>query len=145
MPDDPQLAADKAAVADLVTRIFASYQQFDPALVEQCDAPECTIWDLFEPQLVHGGSAARAKFRKKDMSDSERRGPLSIDIEAPIVDVWGDFAVARYFLDYEFQPPGALSGRVRITTVARRIDGQWRRVHHHEGIVPTGRPPLTAE
>lgn len=145
MPDDPQLAADKAAVADLVTRIFASYQQFDPSLVEQCDAPECTIWDLFEPQLVQGGSAARAKFRTKDMSDSERRGPLSIDIETPVIDVWGDFAVARYYLDYEFQPPGALQGRVRITTVARRIDGEWRRVHHHEGIVPTGRPPLTTD
>ncbi|UCG72968.1 MAG: nuclear transport factor 2 family protein [Chromatiales bacterium] len=144
MQDDPQLAADKAAVADLVKRIFASYQQFDPALVEQCDAPECTIWDLFEPQLVQGGSAARAQFRKKDMSDSEQRGPLSINIEPPLIDVWGDFAVARYYLDYEFQPPGALRGRVRITTVARRIDGEWRRVHHHEGVVPTGRPPLTA-
>ena len=145
MQDDPQLAADKAAVADLVARIFASYQQFDPALVEQCDAPECTIWDLFEPQLVQGGSAARANFRKQDMSDSSRRGALSIDIETPVIDVWGDFAVARYYLDYEFQPPGALSGRVRITTVARRIDGEWRRVHHHEGVVPTGRPPLTAD
>lgn len=145
MQDDSQLRADKAAVAALVTRIFDSYQQFDPALVEQCDAAECTIWDLFEPQLVHGGSAARAEFRKQDMSDSAKRGPLHIDIEAPFVDVWDDFAVARYYLNYEFEPPGALSGRVRITTVARRIDGEWRRVHHHEGVVPTGRPALTDE
>ena len=134
---------DKKAVAQLVHRVFNSYQQFDPELLDQCDAPECTIWDLFEPDLVSGGSAARAKFRKKDMSDSQRRGPLSIDIEDPIVDVWGDFAVARYYLDYEFKAPGALTGRVRITTVVRRIDGEWRRVHHHEGVVPTGRPPLT--
>jgi ketosteroid isomerase-like protein len=135
--------ADKKAVAQLVHRIFSSYQQFDPELLDQCDAPECTIWDLFEPDLVRGGSVARAEFRKKDMSDSRQRGPLSINIETPIVDVWGDFAVARYYLDYEFKPPGALKGRVRITTVARRIDGKWRRVHHHEGVVPTGRPPLT--
>lgn len=142
MSSDQQNQADKQAVAELVKRIFDSYQQFDPGLLEQCDAPECTIWDLFEPDLVQGGSAARARFRKKDMSDSSRRGALSIDIEEPLVDVWGDFAVARYYLDYEFQPPGALKGRVRITTVARRIDGQWRRVHHHEGAVPMGRPPL---
>ena len=140
MPSEDQ---DKQAVAQLVHRIFDSYQQFDPELVDQCDAPECTIWDLFEPDLVRGGSAARAEFRKKDMSDSQKRGSLSIDIEEPVVDVWGDFAVARYYLDYEFQPPGALKGRVRITTVARRIDGEWRRVHHHEGVVPTGRPPLS--
>ena len=74
---------DEQAVVDLVHRIFDSYQKFDPALLEQCDAPECTIWDLFEPDLVHGGSAARAEFRKKDMSDSVKRGPLSIDIEEP--------------------------------------------------------------
>jgi ketosteroid isomerase-like protein len=134
---------DKKAVVQLVHRVFNSYQQFDPELLDKCDAPECTIWDLFEPDLVRGGSSARAEFRKKDMSDSRQRGPLSINIEAPVVDVWGDFAVARYYLDYAFKPPGALEGRVRITTVARRIDGEWRRLHHHEGIVPTGRPPLT--
>ena len=132
--------ADKQAVVALIKRVFASYQQYDPALVERCDAPECTLWDLFEPELVHGGSAARAEFRKQDMADSSRRGALHIDIEEPLVDVWGDVAVARYYLDYRFDPPGALAGRVRITTVARRIDGEWRRVHHHEGQVPTGRP-----
>jgi ketosteroid isomerase-like protein len=144
MQQDSQLAADRAAVAALVRRIFASYQQYDPRLLEQCDAPECTLWDLFEPQLVHGGAAARAAFRDKDMTDSRRRGPLRIDLEEPVVDVWGDFAVARYYLDYEFKPPGALRGRVRVTTVARRIDGEWRRVHHHEGAVPTGRPSFPA-
>jgi hypothetical protein len=117
--------------------------QFDPELLEQCDAPECTIWDLFKPDLVRGGGTACAKFRQKDMSDSRQRGPLCINIEEPIVDVWGDFAVGRYYLDYEFEPPGALKGRVRITTVALRIDGEWQRVHHHEGAVPTGRLPLT--
>jgi len=139
----PSIENDQQAVVSLVHRIFDSYQQFDPDLLEQCDAPECTIWDLFEPDLVRGGSAARAEFREKDMSESQRRGALRIDIEEPVVDVWGDFAVARYYLDYEFAAPGALRGRVRITTVARRIDGEWRRVHHHEGAVPTGRPPLT--
>jgi ketosteroid isomerase-like protein len=138
MPSEEQ---DKRDVVALVHRIFDSYLKFDPELLEQCDAPECTIWDLFEPDLVRGGPKARAEFRKKDMTESQQRGPLTIDIEEPVVDVWGDFAVARYYLDYEFQPPGALQGRVRITTVARRIDGEWRRVHHQEGEVPTGRPP----
>jgi len=133
---------DKREVVALVHRIYDSYLKFDPELLEQCDAPECTIWDLFEPDLVRGGAAARAEFRKQDMTESQQRGPLTIDIDAPIVDVWGDFAVARYHLDYEFQPPGALKGRVRITTVARRIDGEWRRVHHQEGAVPTGRPRI---
>jgi hypothetical protein len=24
------------------------------------------------------------------------------------------------------------------------VDGKWLRVHHHEGAVPTGRPPMEA-
>lgn len=139
------IEADKRAVEALVRRIFDAYLTFDPDQVDQCDMPDCTVWDLFEPELVRGGPAARAEFRKKDMSDSQKRGKLHIQIDDPIViDVWDDTAVARYYLDYEFEPPGALAGRVRITTVARRVDGQWRRVHHHEGVVPTGRPSLEA-
>ena len=135
-------AEDKKAVASLVRRIYDSYLQFDPALLEQCDTDDCTIWDLFEPQLVRGGPRARAEFRNKDMTDSKRRGELTIDIEEPIVDGWDDVAFARYYLAYEFKPPGALQGQVRVTTIARRIDGEWRRVHHHEGVVPTGRPGM---
>ncbi len=142
MPTSSNLSKDKRAVAKLVKNVFTAYQTFEPSRVDLCDAPECTIWDLFEPDLVRGGSAAREEFRKQDMSDSAKRGPLSINIEEPIIDIYDDVAVARYYLDYEFKPPGALAGRVRITTVARRIDGEWRRVHHHEGVVPTGRPPM---
>ncbi|MEE8305667.1 MAG: nuclear transport factor 2 family protein [Gammaproteobacteria bacterium] len=144
MAADALSAADQDAVAALVRRIFDSLLSFSPDLIEQCDAPDCTIWDLFEPDLVRGGPAARAEFRKKDMTDSKQRGPLSIDILDPIVvDGWGDVAFARYYLDYEFQAPGALKGQVRITTIARKIDGEWRRVHHHEGVVPTGRPAFS--
>ena len=55
-----------------------------------------------------------------------------------MVDVFGDAAVARYLLEFEYQPPRALMGTVRITDVLRRIDGRWVIVHHHEGLVPTG-------
>lgn len=137
-------ADDSEAVAALVRRIFDSYLSFSPDLLEQCDTEDCTIWDLFERDLVRGGPAARAEFRKKDMTDSQQRGPLSIDILDPIVvDGWNDVAFARYYLDYEFKSPGALKGQVRITTIARKIDGEWRRVHHHEGAVPTGRPAFS--
>ena len=142
MTDNKQRSADEQAVAELIKNVFSAYQKFDPSLVDQCDLPDCTLWDLFEPQLVRGGRAARAEFRKKDMTDSASRGELTINLEEPVIDVWGDFAVARYYLDYAFAPPGAMEGRVRVTTVARRVDGQWRRVHHHEGVVPTGRPAM---
>lgn len=146
MKADELSPAEKRAVADLARRIFANYAHLDPSRMEQLDTEDCTIWDLFEPDLVRGGPEARAAFRKKDMADSARRGPLTIELEEPIiVDGWGDVAYARYYLNYEFKPPGPLTGRVRLTTIARKIDGEWRRVHHHEGIVPEGRPPFPGD
>ena len=133
---------DRRAVVALIRQIFDSLTRFDPAALERCDVQDCTIWDLFEPELVRGGPEARAAFREKDMADSQRRGALTIELEDPIIDGWGDVAIARYYLSYAFEPPGALRGRVRVTTVARRIDGEWRRVHHHEGVVPEGRPRI---
>ena len=144
MTTDELSASDKDAVRTLVRRIFSALLSFSPDSLEQCDTEDCTIWDLFERDLVRGGPAARAEFRKRDMGDSRQRGKLSINILDPIeVDGWNDVAYARYYLDYEFQPPGALSGQVRITTIARKIDGEWLRVHHHEGVVPTGRPAFS--
>ena len=110
---DELSAADEQAVIDLVRRIYGSYLKFNPDLMEACDTDDCTIWDLFEPDLVRGGPKARAEFRNKDMTDSRKRGPLSIDVHDPIVvDGWGDVAFARYYLSYEFKPPGALAGEV---------------------------------
>ncbi len=141
---DELSAADQQAVIDLVHRIYESYLKFNPNLLEACDTDDCTIWDLFEPDLVRGGPKARAEFRSKDMTDSRKRGPLTIDVHDPIVvDGWGDVAFARYYLSYEFKPPGALAGEVRVTTIARKIDGEWRRVHHHEAHVPAGRPAFS--
>ena len=55
----------------------------------------------------------------------------------------GDTALARYYLNFAYAPPNAASGRIRITDVLRRFDGRWKIVHHHEGLVPTGVPPIT--
>ena len=56
---------------------------------------------------------------------------------------WDDTAIARYHLDFSFEPPNAHAGRIRITDVFRRIDGRWVIMHHHEGKMPTGFPPIT--
>ncbi|MCL6647837.1 MAG: nuclear transport factor 2 family protein [Chloroflexi bacterium] len=124
-----------------IQRIYRSYLQFDPAGIEQGDAEDCTLWDLWTPQLIRG-AAERAAFRADDMAASRQRGPLTIEIEPPLVTRHQDVAVARYYLNFAFQPPDATSGRVRVTSVFERTPSGWRRVHHHEGIVPTGRPPL---
>jgi hypothetical protein len=48
----------------------------------------------------------------------------------------GDFAIATYCLEFDYQEPNSLKGKVRITDVLIFESGQWKILHHHEGLVP---------
>ena len=103
---------------------------------------ECTLWDLFEPELITG-KTEREAFHERDRTQSMARGPLSISIEPLKLDVYNEVAIARYWLEFNYEPPNATSGRVRITDVLLRTPGGWRIVHHHEGLAPAGVPPIS--
>jgi hypothetical protein len=137
IPDESTRAEIEAAVRHL----YGSYLEFNTDAVESGNDEDSTVWDLWHPPLVRG-AAERAALRSADIAVTKQRGKLSIAIEPPVVTVHGPVAVARYYLDFAFEPPNATSGRVRVTTVFERQNGAWKRVHHHEGINPEGRPPL---
>jgi hypothetical protein len=50
--------------------------------------------------------------------------------------------VARYYLDFSYEPPNPASGTVRITDVFKNASGKWLIVHHHEGLLPNGIPAI---
>ncbi|MCS7002541.1 MAG: nuclear transport factor 2 family protein [Dehalococcoidia bacterium] len=135
------MSADEAVIADLIRDVYARFAAGDPVGQALTDAPDFTIWDVWTPELIVG-EAGRAAFRAADHAQAARRGPLTIAVEPPRVTVWDTAAVACYYLTFTYQPPNAARGRIRATTVLRKIDGQWRRVHHHESLVPVGPPPL---
>ena len=74
----------------------------------------------------------------------QARGTLKLNIEEPEVDAWSDFAIAKYYLHYEYQPPNPTKGTVRITDIFHQENGTWRIVHHHEGSIPKGIPEIKA-
>ena len=121
--------------------MFRKFAEHDPEGVEAALHENCTVWDLFVPDLIVGREARR-KFHADDQAQAQARGPLTMDIDAPVIDVWGDTAIARYFLRFDYRPPNAVSGVVRITSVLRRERGAWLIVHHHEGLLPGGVPPV---
>ena len=134
--------AIKKEVWAVIASIFRAFEEHRPDGIEAHMHPDVTVWDVFTPQLIQG-TAERAKFHKDDQAQMQARGPLSLKIEEPVVDAWDNSAIARYYLEFDYQPPNPASGRVRITNVFRKIDGRWLIVHHHEGLVPTGVPPIT--
>jgi ketosteroid isomerase-like protein len=135
-------AAVRTEIAAIIRGIFEAFANHQSDTIEHTMHPDATVWDVFTPQLIRG-TAERAKFHADDQKQMQARGALTWSLESPAVSLWGDTAIACYYLDFEYKPPNATSGRVRITDVFRRLDGAWRIVHHHEGIVPTGVPPIT--
>lgn len=129
-------------ISDIIRGIFTAFEDHDPDGIEGHMHPDATVWDVFTPQLIRG-TAERDAFHAEDQKQMQARGPLSLSIEDPEVEVWDDTAIAMYYLNYTYQPPNAAEGRVRITDVFRRLNDKWLIVHHHEGTVPTGIPPIT--
>ena len=132
---------DAQEIARMIRANFDAFMAGDIATMRTMDHTDSTIWDLFEPKLFVG-AAARERFRTNDRAQSQKRGKLTMTVDEPLTEVWGDTALARYTLHFSYEPPNATRAHVRITDVFRRIDGRWLRVHHHEGEVPTGIPPI---
>lgn len=140
MSSDDQATTQE--IASIIKGIFTAFEEHDPDGIEGRMHPDATVWDVFTPQLIRGAEE-RKEFHDADQKQMQARGPLSLKLEEPEVSVWADTALACYYLNYSYESPNAAEGRVRISDVFRRIDGKWLIVHHHEGTVPTGIPPIT--
>lgn len=132
---------DARAISALIRGIYDDFQAHRPGGIEARLHPDATIWDVFQPDLIRG-RAARDRFHAEDQAQMQARGPLSLTVSDPLIDVWGEAAVARYRVDFRYQPPNPAEGSVRITSVLRRMHDGWRILHHHEGLAPTGHPPI---
>lgn len=130
------------AIQDAISTMFREFVEHRPEGVEAALHADCTLWDVFLPQLIQG-RAERLAFHAADQSQSQARGPLAMSIDWQAISVWGDTGVARYHVDFDYAPPNAHRGRIRITSVLRREAGRWLIVHHHEGAMPAGVPPIT--
>ena len=134
--------AGQHEIWNLIQGVFDSFAQRDVQGMEDLLHDDCTLWDLFEPELIEG-KEEREAFHERDKTQSMARGRLRIAIDPLKLDVYDDVAVARYWLKFHYEPPNATSGRVRITDVLLRTPNGWRIVHHHEGMAPSGVPPIT--
>jgi ketosteroid isomerase-like protein len=138
---DSTQESDEAAIEAVIRGIFDNFAAHRSDDIESALDADCTIWDVFQPDLIRG-TAERERFHESDQAQMQARGKLTMTIDTPLTDVWGDTALARYRLSFTYEPPNATEGVVRISDVLRRKNGKWVVVHHHEGMVPGGIPPI---
>ena len=135
------VSSSEHEIWNLIQGVFNAFEGRDVKGMEDVLHEDCTLWDVFEPELI-SGRAEREAFHERDKAQSIARGRLSFSIHPLKLDRFNDVAVARYWLEFNYEPPNAASGRVRITDVLLRAPGGWQIVHHHEGMAPTGAPPI---
>jgi ketosteroid isomerase-like protein len=136
---DISTPADPREIASLIRGIYEAFAVGNVTAIESALADDCTVWDVFTPQLIKGREE-RDRFHEADQNQKSSRGALTWRLDEPLIDVWGDTALARYVLEFAYAPPRAVEGTIRITDVLRKRDGRWRIVHHHEGTMPAGVP-----
>jgi uncharacterized protein (TIGR02246 family) len=136
---DISAATDSRAIAALIRGIYEAFADGNVGAIESALADDCTVWDVFTPELIKGREE-RERFHAADQEQKSRRGPLTWRLDEPLVDVWGETAIARYVLHFAYAPPRPVEGTIRITDVLRKREGRWRIVHHHEGTTPSGAP-----
>ncbi|MFI6648994.1 hypothetical protein ACIBI8_15410 [Streptomyces sp. NPDC050529] len=87
--------------------------------------------------------------RIRDERPAPGEGPHATGLEAydPVIDVFGDLALLRYWLRVDFAPDGSGAPlrpeTVRNTAALRRYEDQvWRIVHLHEDVQQAGGEPV---
>ena len=122
-------------IKGIITSIFDAFQSGDTDEIEKHLHDEASVWDVFTPEIIIGRKNLE-DFHNHDQEQKESRGKLSIMLEEPLIRELGEIAVATYCLEFEYQEPNALKGKVRITDVFVLENEKLKIFHHHEGIVP---------
>lgn len=121
---------DEQAIWWTINDLYAAYLEHDrPRLEAHLDA-SCTLWDSALPQL-RTKSELQAARQDKPVDLPE---PARLEPSEGVIRVWGETAMLAHRLQALFDDP-ALNQDLRCTSVLRRIDGDWKFVHHHEEVL----------
>lgn len=127
---------DLAAVWTVITDMYAGYTAGDRERIDSHLDPDATVWDSATPELLCGKTDLD---RVRDNRPTADGAPAETGLTpyGQVIDVFGELAVARYWLRVDF--PTALPELARNTAVLRRArhDGHWLLVHLHEDIQST--------
>ena len=113
--------------------IYGGFLAADRPRIDSHLHPDGTFWDSEEAELIRGKEQLDAARDRRPAADD---GPsvVALDAADPVIDVWGDTAVARHWLTVRFTGDVVAPQYVRVTGVWRLIDGRWLAVHNHEDV-----------
>ena len=88
-------------IKEIIISIFDAFQAGDTHKIENHLHEEASVWDVFTPDIILGKDQLEA-FHKRDQSQKESRGRLTIELGEPMIRIMRDFAIATYNLKFEY-------------------------------------------
>ncbi|MFF2522654.1 DUF4440 domain-containing protein [Streptomyces liangshanensis] len=124
---------DLAAVWSVITEMYEGYTAGDRARIDSYLDPEATIWDSDTSELLLGKEELD---RVREARPTSGGGPAESGLTAygQVIDIFGDLAVARYWLRVDFHTAPSVLARNTAVLQRARSDGPWLIVHLHEDI-----------
>lgn len=118
-----------------VLTMYEGFMEGDRPKIDQFINEDCTVWDSTERDMAFGLSGLNAVRARRPQAVS---GPKDEKIDAydPVIDVFGDFAIARHYLKVSFINSGAPSIEIRNTGIWRKFPQGWQLIHNHEDELP---------
>jgi len=127
---------DEEYIWNGVLTMYEGFMESDRPKIDQFINEDCTVWDSSERDMAFGLSGLNAVRARRPQENS---GPPDEKIEAydPVIDVIGDFAIARHYLKVSFQNEQTTPIEIRNTGIWRKFPQGWQLIHNHEDELST--------
>lgn len=129
---------DQEYIWNGVLTMYQGFIEKNRPKIDQFINEDCTVWDSTERDLafgLKGLNEIRSRRPKNDDAPKVER----IDATDPVIDIYGDFAVARHYLKVVYKDSKSPTREVRNTGVWRQFSNGWQLVHNHEDELPEQR------
>lgn len=123
--------ADLEAVWEVITGMYRAFTAGDRSRIDSFLDPDATVFDSATPGLLCGKTELDEVRDRRPPAEAAPR-ETGLEAHGETIDVFGDLALARYWLRVDYS---ALPARmIRNTAVLQRAHGLWRIVHLHEDL-----------
>ncbi|QNK82467.1 nuclear transport factor 2 family protein [Nakamurella sp. PAMC28650] len=133
-------SVDQEAVWAATQEVYHGFLAADRPRIDANLHPDGTFWDSEEAEMICGRAELDAA-RDRRPGSGDAPTVVALDAVDPVVDVWGDTALARHWLTVRFAGDALPPESVRVTAVWRRQGGRWLAVHNHEDVRSSPRRP----
>jgi ketosteroid isomerase-like protein len=126
---------DQKYIWNGVLTMYEGFIEKDRPKIDQFINEDCTVWDSSERDLAFGLKGLNEVRARRPQDDSAPKVE-KIDATDPVINIYGDFAVARHYLKVIYQSNSSPTREVRNTGVWKKFDKGWQLVHNHEDELP---------